>query len=36
MPLAASSIPAGAEVIATLGDAVTALEALFADACRAV
>jgi (2S)-methylsuccinyl-CoA dehydrogenase len=32
MPLAASQLPAGSEVIATLGDAVTAIEALFADA----
>jgi (2S)-methylsuccinyl-CoA dehydrogenase len=36
MPLAASSVSAGHEVIATLGDAVTALEALFVDARRAV
>ncbi len=36
MPLADSSVSAGHEVIATLGDAVTALEALFVDARRAV
>jgi (2S)-methylsuccinyl-CoA dehydrogenase len=36
MPLAASQLPAGSEVIATLGDAVTAIEALFADARRTV
>jgi (2S)-methylsuccinyl-CoA dehydrogenase len=36
MPLAASQLPTGSEVIATLGDAVTAIEALFADARRTV
>ena len=36
MSLAASQIPPGHEVIATLSDAVTGVEALFADARRAV
>ena len=36
MPLAASSIPAGRELIATLGEAITAVENLFADARRGV
>ena len=36
MPLAASSIPAGRDLLATLNDAVHAVEALFADARRAV
>ena len=36
MPLAASSMPAGHELIATLGEAITAVESLFADARRGV
>ena len=36
MPLAASQLPAGHDVIAMLGDAAGAVEALFADARRAV
>jgi (2S)-methylsuccinyl-CoA dehydrogenase len=36
MPLAASPMPADLEVIATLGQAVSAIDALFADARRAV
>jgi (2S)-methylsuccinyl-CoA dehydrogenase len=36
MPLAATQVPAGQETIATLADAVAAVEALFADARRAV
>src|SRR5580658_3880697 len=36
MPLAASPMPSGHELIATLGQAVSAVEALFADARRAV
>ncbi len=36
MPLAASPLPADSELIATLGQAVAAVDALFADARRAV
>src|ERR1700723_430168 len=36
MPLAASSVPAGRELFTALAEAVTAVEALFADARRAV